>query len=353
MRRRRLLTVVGGSAVTPSIAGCLGSDDNGDDDGSNGDADGDDDEFSDGNDDSDDADGGSNGDGDTTALIESADSTLDEAVDEFQVALDETDDPLSDSSHSIDVESIEAHIVSARDDLSAARDGATDAQLETIDALETLADFIDDFVSVFSALGDAMNEFESWGQNLDRERWDDAVEAAERAVTYNQDAMDSLEVARSTFDDLDADALDDLSAVERAELVSELEAIDETLDVLDVFFVSGGEMAEAMIPFENGTTALDTFQFETAATEFSAAEDQFQVAHTTVTDAEAEASEEYRSDLSELACEFDALSDVAGYFSDGAKAYANGDTATGDAYFAEADTASQQCGRGGVRLSFV
>lgn len=381
MNRRRVLFAVGVSAATLSLAGCtsdLGDDETNDDDSdateydetengahepnaSSGEDAGDsgtdasdespvdvEDEFDEEPEDDvlDDDDG-------TAALIRAAEDTLTMAGAEFDAALEETDDPMDDESQAIETGPIDARLDEAEADLAAARDGATDDQLETIGALEGLVAFFRDFVDVFVAFGDAMDEFENWGRSFDREQWDDAVDAAERATSANGDARESLAAARSTFDDIDPDGLDDVDDVDYAELETALEEMNDVLAVLDAFFVGGGQLAAAMGSFEDAFDALEWGQFETAASAFSAAEEQCDGAYHTFAEAEADAPPEFRSDLNELACDMDAMSDSAGYYALGAEAYADGDEETGNAYFREGEAALEQCDSDTVAMSLV
>ncbi|SIR58547.1 hypothetical protein [Natronorubrum thiooxidans] len=356
MYRRRALSAVGGSVATLSLAGCLGDDDDGSSQGTNTEEETENEEETDT--DTDDGNAETESEEETTGqtvdesaeLIATADETLDEAVDEFEAALDDTDDPLGERSNAIETRPIEARIDDAETNLAAARDGATDDQLETIAALEDVVEFLRDFVAVFSAFGDAMDEFEVWEQYLDQERWEDAVRVAERAESYNDDAMDSMTVARSTFDDIETDALKDVDEIDRVELEVTLEELEDMLTVLDVFFTGGRQFAEAMIPFDDAITALEAERFQTAASEFSAADAAFTKAYHTFTDAEDDAPAEFRSDLIDMSCELDALSDAAAYYALGASEYADGNYSRGDEYFADGEAAAERCNRSDVAL---
>ncbi|WP_436344932.1 hypothetical protein [Natronorubrum sp. FCH18a] len=398
MHRRRFLSTVGVSAATLSLAGCTsdlgtnGSDDgtaddddsddgtaddgdsddeteNGDDElnGSTddaGDADTDDDAVKTNTDDGDEPlddaedeltedpeDDAVAGDSETATLIRSAEAELDEAGDEFDTALEETDDPMDDESHALETRPIDARLDAAEDDLSAARTGATDEQRETIEALEAVVGFFRDFVAVFSALGDAMDEFERWEQYLEADRWDDATSAAEQANDYNRDAMERLAIARSTFDDIDTGALDGLDEIDRVEMETSLEEIEGVLGMFDVLFTGSGRMAAAMEPFLDGVDALEEDRFDTAASEFSAASERFGRAYRTFDESEDDVPAEFQSDLTEMACEMEALRDATEYYALGAEAYGNGEYERGRAYFAEGETAADRCENDEITLS--
>ncbi|NGM67905.1 hypothetical protein G6M89_02570 [Natronolimnobius sp. AArcel1] len=332
MERRQVLTALGGTAVTLSIAGCL-------DDSDTGSTPNDSDTGQSGTDDesTDDETGG-----ESAELIESSDRTLGEAADEFEEALDEADDPMSES-YAIETAPINARIDDAESDLEDARDGATDNQLETIHALEDTADFFRDFVGAISAVSDAFDEFEVWEQYLDQGRWDDAVDAAAQASAYNDEAKDSVTVAQSTFDDIDTAALEDVDEIDRVELETDLKEIDETLAVLDVFFTGCEQLTKAMIPLESGADALEREDFTTASDEFSSAAGKFDIAYTTFNDAEDDAPAAFRADLIDLSCQMEAFSDAADYYSRGADAYASGNFAEGDEHFEAGETAESRC----------
>ena len=320
-----MMTAVGGSLALISAAGCLDDDDDADD---------------------------SNGTGDDPeTLIESAQNSLEEAGDEFSGALDEANDPLSDSSHSIDTGPIETWLDAAEDDLSAARDGATDDQLETIAALEDVVDFFRDFADVFVALGVAMDEFETWEQYLDQDRWKDAVESAERAESSVDDAISNMTVARSTFDDIDTDALSDVSEIDTVEMERDLEEIEEILDVLGVLMTGSRQLSEGMIPFQDAIEALEQERFSVAASSFSSSASRFDAAYYTFSEAEDDAPAEFRGELIDMSCEMDALGDAAEHYSMGADLYADGDYSSGDEHFAEGEAAAERCDSDDVSLS--
>lgn len=319
MHRRGALSAVAGSIATLSLAGCLGSEDGSDDD--------------------------------PAALIESADESLSDATDELDAALEETNDPTSDGSATLDTEPIEARIDEAEADLTAAREDATDDQLETIDALEDAAAFLRDLVAACAALSDAMHEFETWEQYVTQNRWDDAVDAGERAESRNADAMDETTVARSSFEEIDTDALGAVDEVDRAEMELALGKLEGALEALDVLFEGGRRMAGAMSPFEDGSDALEAERFDEAATEFSTAADRFDRAHDVVSEAETEVESDYRSAVIDFSCQLEALRDAAEHYASGSEAYANGNTERGRSEFEDGEAALDRCDDGAVAPS--
>ncbi|SEH16120.1 hypothetical protein SAMN04487967_2444 [Natronorubrum sediminis] len=325
MHRRRVL-VSGVSVATLSLAGCL-SDSSGDDSGGS----------------ADDDDSAASTDEEPADLIESADETLDEAAAEFEAVLDDADDPLDDSSWTIETAGIEARIDDAEDDLSTAREAADGDETDVIDALEGVADFLREFVDLFVDLGEAMNELDAWEQYLDQERWDDAETAAGRAAAHNDDARDHATVARSTFEEIDTSVLEEVDEVDAAEMEAELEEIEDVLELLDVYFSASELMAEAMQPFENGVESLEVEEFQSASSSFESAAETFDDAYSVVTDAEDDAPAEFRSDLIDLACEVNALAESAEYYALGSEEYADGDWVAGDSYFEDGERALEQC----------
>ena len=357
MNRRGALTVIGGSIATVSLSGCLDdsetSETNGVDDESGEDTESDtesqteaeentgsDDENSDEDDSAETEDDSVD---ETKALIESAEATLGDAADEFSSALDETDDLTGESSNAIETRPIQALIDEARADLSTAREGATDEQLETIDALEDVADFLSEFVDVFADLGNAMDEFELWSQYIENERWDDAANAAERADAHNQSAIENATVARSSFESIDTTALDDFDEIDRVEIEVSLDEIDAHLDVFDALLTGSEWMARGMKPSMAGANELDQEQYATAAIEFRTASDRFDRAYYTFVEAEKDAPADLQSDVIEMTCEMKSLRDMAHYYALGSEAMADGDRAVADENFQKAQNAAEQC----------
>lgn len=374
MHRRRVLTAVGVSAGTLLLAGCttdLGTDDSddgaADDEHENGDdhddetnsstdgggetttddGDGSADELEDEGDETDEL----AADGETATLIESAEAELDAAGDEFDAALEETDDPMGDGSHELETRPIDAHLDAAADDLSAAHADASDEQRETIEALEDAVEFFREFVAVFSALGNAMDEFERWEQYLAVDRWDDAASAAEQANDYNDDAMERLTTARSTFDEIDTGAFDGLDEVDRVEMEGSLEEIGGLLEMFDVLFTGSGQMAVAMKPFVDGIGALEEDRFDAAASAFSASSDGFEEAYRTFNEGEDDVPASFQSDLIEMACQMDALGDATEYYALGAEAFGDGEYERGQSYFTEGETAAERCDNDEITLA--
>ena len=376
MHRRRVLTAIGVSAATLSLAGCttdLGTDGSDDetagDDGSETETEDDEHESRDEHDDeangsTDDGDESADGledeedetdelaaDDQPDALIESAEIELDAAGDEFSTALEETDDPVDDGTHAVETRSIDAHLDAAADDLSAARTDASSDQHETIEALEAVVEFFREFVAVFSALGDAMDEFERWEQYLAVDRWDDAVSAAEQADDYNDDAVERLTTARSTFDGIDTGALDGLDEVDRVEMEASLEEMAGALEMFDVLFTGSGQMAAAMEPFVEGADALEAERYDTAASRFSRASDGFDEAYRTFDEGEDDVPAAFHSDLIETGCEMDALGDATEYYALGSEALDDGEYERGYSYFAEGEAAAERCDNDEITLS--
>ena len=382
MHRRRVLAAVGVSAGTLSLAGCttdLGTDDS--DDGAAGDdgseveddepkssdehddeansstGDGGDTATDDGDEHADDLEDEGDetdefaADGETAALIESAEAELDAAGDEFDTAFEETDDPMDDGSHEVETRPIDAHLDAAADDLSAARADASAEQRETIEALEGVVEFFRDFVAVFSALGDAMDEFERWEQYLEVDRWDDAASAAEQAIDYNDDAIERLTITRSTFDEIDAEALDGIDEVDRVEMEASLEKISGLLEMFDVLFTGSGQMAAAMEPFVDGIDALEEDRFDAASSAFSASSDGFEEAYRTFDEGEDDVPASFQSDLIEMTCQMDALEDATEYYALGAEAFGDGEYERGQSYFAEGESAAERCDHDEITLS--
>lgn len=352
MNRRRVLSGIGGSIGTLALAGCLDdletddSDDEPDEDVENGDEN--DEETTEEEvdpDDSDEDDDRSTD--DTEALIESAEATLEEASDEFEAVVDETDDAMNDEgedgSHGIETRPIEALLDEAEADLSAARDGATSEQHETISALEDLVDFFRDFIEVVSDVGDAMDELELWEQYIDTDRWAAAAQAAARADNHTQSAMESATVARSTFDDIDTESLDDLDEIDVVEIEVILDDIDGALVAFDALVTAAERMARGMQPFIDAVGALDRNEFGTAQSEFRAAADWFDDAYRALSENEDDVPMEYRGDLIELSCEMDSLGDMAHHYALAAEAMDDDDYESANYHFEQAETAESMC----------
>lgn len=347
MDRRRVLSAIGGSAAMLSLAGCTGSDDS-DESGANGD------EESGSN--------SENGDEETESidreeLIAAAAGSLDEAVGEFETVIE--DDPLENSSDdvsggeenededdeppSVDTDRIETLLDEAETDIETAREGASDEQLETLDSLAAVADFLRDLLPALSAVNDAMTAFEEADQYIDDEEYHTATDAVGRATSHIETAIEETTIAGATFDEIDAAGLESVDALEYDALSTSFDDFDALLEAMDIFLAGMEQMIEAMVPFQSGLTALQSEQFQTAATEFEAASEQFYRSYTTLDEGAADVSGDYREDLLELACELEALSDATDLFAQGSEAYAAGDYQQGQTHFEDADAVMDRC----------
>lgn len=346
MNRRQVLATIGGSAAMLSLAGCTGSDETGESsengDGENAENDAEDSEES------------SAESVDTSARIASASSSLDKAVTEFDTTID--DDPIEedatgedsngdgdDELPTVDTDRIETLIDDAEADIETARSGASDEQLETLESLETLAQFLRDLVPALSAINDAMTNFEEGDRHMDDEEYGAVVDVYEQSESNIGLANDEATVARATFDELESGAFESVDELDHGELTTTVDDLEAFLEATEVTVDGLAQMVEGMEPLQAGNEALNANQFQTAASEFEAASDTFYQAYTTVDDGVTDVSEDHREDLLEFACETEALSDGMDYYAQGAEAMAAGDDQRGWEYFAQGEEAINRC----------
>lgn len=357
MDRRQVLSAFGGSAAMLSLAGCAGSGDS-DEDPENSDEE---------PEENGEAETEENGevetetdpaaDVETDELIASAGGSLEEAVREFDTTIEGdslADDSSEDDSGSnqdsadesvptVDTDRIETLVEDAEDDIETARSGASDEQLETLESLETLAQFLRDLVPALSAVNDAMMNFEEGDRHMENEEYGAAVDVYERTESNVELANDEATVARATFDELESGAFESIDELDHGELTETADDLEANLELFDALTAGIRQMMEGMIPLQAGNEALGANRFQTATTEFEAASEQFYRAYTTLDEGVTDVSEDDREDVRQLACETEGLSDASEYLAQGSEALADGDQQRGMEYFTRAEEALDQC----------
>ena len=334
MKRRTFLITAVGSGGSLAIAGCLG--DEADDAG-----DGDDSAADTGTDDS--ADTDDEEPTDVEALIEAADNNLQVAVDELDEAVEEANDPVSSDSQAIETRPITARLDEASVDLETARGEATDEQLRRIEALEGAVECFRALVKAFGALGHAFDEYDTGDQYFDMDRFEDAIDAFERAEDRTIEAKAHVSDAREAFDRIDPDAMDDIDHTDLTELAVAIDEVEEVIVAMEYLSVGIRELAAAMKSFETANQALDAGQFEEAAAAYSDSSNQFYVAFTTFQEAESEVSAGFRADMIDMSCLAEALSDATDHFAKGAEAFADGRDQDGSDHFDDGEAALERC----------
>lgn len=310
MERRKFLVAALGSGGSLAIAGCLGDDEESID---------------------------------VEALIESVDNDLRAAVDELDEAVEEAKDPVSSDSQAIETRPITARLDEASADLETARGEATDEQLRRIEALEGAIDCFRALVEAFGALGHAFDEYDTADQYFDLDRFEDAIDAFERTEQRTVEAKGHVSDARDAFEQVDPDAMDNLDHTDLTELAVAIDEVEEVIVTMEYLAVGIRELAAAMIPFENANQALDAGQFEAAAAAYSESSNRFCVAFTTFQEAEIEVSADFRSDMIDMSCQAEALSDATDHFAKGAEAFADGREQDGWDHFDDGEAALKRC----------
>lgn len=340
MNRRRVLSAIGISVAMSSFAGCTSSDDGSENEGDESEAS------------SENGDEESSESVETEELIASAGASLREAVGEFeQTTADdpvedgpfETDSDEDDEVPSIDTDRVETLIDDAEDDIETAREGATDEQLTTLDSLATVAEFLRDLVPVFSAVNEAMTNFDEGDRYLETDQLDAAADALERSEANLETAMDNVTIARATFEDIDPDGLETVDELDYAGVAEAFESFEADLEAVQVIATGTRQLIDGLSPLQAGNAALEEERFQTAAAEFEAASDQFYRAYTTFDEGAMNATGEHREDLLEFACEMEAFSDAMDQFARGSEAFADDNPQAAAEYFDAGERAMERC----------
>lgn len=334
---RRRFFVVAGSLVPVSLAGCLGDDDGDESDVPADDQTGDDETDDDRNDET--------GDGEQSVAerIDAVEAYIGEAGGEIELMLDHAD-PIE--GERLDTQPVEQPLDRARDELDAARPDATEDELETIEALDNLLEFLDAFLDVLVELDSTMAEFNVVDQFIAQDRWEEAIEPLEKtddAVTRTHERLDD---ARATFQTIDPDPVDGLEEIELAELEDQLDELDELLFVLDGMVSGLVEVARGIPPFDEGVTAIEAENWEEAQEPLAQAAEHFGRAEEHFDATAADASAEFHGELTTFACQWGHFQDAAAHFENMAVAFSQDDDETAESELEAAEdalTLANQC----------
>lgn len=280
---------------------------------------------------------------DVDALIQSADDSLNSAADDFLEQSEELNDPISSDSYSIETRTIETHLSDAEDDLAEAKPAADNEQLATINALEDSAMFMRELVRTVAIMGEVRNEIDTANDYIDSERYSDCVQTLKQTEDSVTDASVELSEARSSFNQIDEDALSGVEQIDIIELEITLDEWDAVIIAMDYFVVGLREMVEGMIPFDEAMTAIEAEQYSRADTKFSESSRKFYTAYTTFKEAEGEVSQEYRSDAIEMTCMNESMSDAADYLARSAAASNEGRYRDAERLAEDATSALERC----------
>lgn len=349
MDRRRFLLATGASGVSLALAGCSdGSDDSGDD----GDGTADDEQEEENPDDQEteeqETEDQEPDEQQADELIDSADQNLDEAATLFEQQLSAVD---PDSPEAIDSGPVRELLDQAEQDLEAARPIASEDQQEAVDVLDALLAFMRDFVEMFVAFGDALEEFALVEGLIDNRRVDEAVGALERAESNIDEARSLFETAQSSIQDIDTDRLDTLTRLDFEQLSADLAEVEGYLIAFEVLTSGLREFTQGLAALQSGTAALEeggtlldqesfagaATAFEESGDEYATATSRFQAAVDVFTDVDEGVPADARGDIEEFRCQFDAFAGAAERFETGTRLFADGATLLDEGNQSEAE----------------
>lgn len=331
---RRHVFVVGGALVSASLAGCLGDDDDEPGDDANGDTDGDDAN----GDDEDEED-----EEDVSERIDAAKSHISESNERFETALDGPD-PME--GERLNTQPVEESLDAASAELDAARPHATDEELETIESLDSILDFLREFLTVLVEFDTVMAEFGTADEFIETDQWEEAIPPLQRADDAVTTTSVRLDDARAAFDAMDDSQLAEFDEIDRAEMEALLDEFADDLFALDGMITGLVEVARGILPFEDGATAMDNEAWDQAQQSFAEAAEHFGRAEYEFETTAADASGEYRDDLLTFACQWGHFYDTAEHFENAAVALDQGDDETANSEIEAAQdalTLAEQC----------
>lgn len=277
---------------------------------------------------------------DASELIHSARSNLADAASEFESQSDQLSDPMSGEQPSLDTSEMEERLDAAEADLTAARNAdPTDDQRQEIEALDTLVELLRSLQDLLVDAVDAFGSFREANTYIQRDQFEAAIDPLRAGEDNVDQARDSLTVARSQVDDIDADHLDDFDEFDREELEGALDDIDIALGGLDVLLTGIRQMVQGMPLFREAVEARDREEWGTAADKFDEASKHYTASLTTFEEAIETGPAEFRDDFEELACQVAKLSDAADNFRRAMTALDEGDDASAQEYISKGEAA--------------
>ena len=301
MSRRQLLIGVAGASGL-SVAGCSG---NGADEGPQDDA-------------PEDNENSSEGDLATSPTatdipdsIERAADLLSDAADRFRSETENLDQS--------EFQTSEIHTLLDRtgEELDAARSEATPEQRAAIETVRSIVEWLRNGVQALEFYGEAVANLERGGTYYDNERFEEAAEQAETALTGLERSTASLDEADAVYERLDLATLEAIGE-DPDEIRSELETLNTRMDDLALYVETMETFARAQRHHVAGTDhyvkatgAVDEDRFSTASELFAEARTEFESANSLSRDGEEKAPQELLEEFLVLTCKTENLREAA------------------------------------------
>ncbi|MFC4246975.1 hypothetical protein ACFOZ7_08180 [Natribaculum luteum] len=261
MDRRYYLTRSASVLGVVSLAGCLGSLEFGDRNGTRDDRS--DDSTSDESSDSD----------------READREIRRAVGQLNkagLALHAVEERLEDpETIEFDADEPRTRLETARDHLETAEEDATDARLADVEELRAFADVLERLVDVTVAITEIEFAVDDVQTAIDERRFDEARDSLRTRQETVVDARDRLDPVHETIETLDGERLESLDVVDLEPIADGASALDRLLDALATLFEAYDAIVTGNERLVSGQADADDREYETARGEFEAARDAF------------------------------------------------------------------------------
>jgi DNA repair exonuclease SbcCD ATPase subunit len=274
-----------------------------------------------------------------TQSIEAARDDLQKGYEELQTA---ANDMTLATNYRFDPQPVTRAIESARVELDAASEVATGSQQQQIDALREYATMLEQFTASINAYADAAQDWSTASSYVSAERYDDAISSFEQVEADISTAQDRLSEARSTYNGLAAENLDEIDA---AAARSDLDAVEQLYTAVDQAVDAAIEYVDGVRWYQRGAEAYNSEHYSDAVSEFSTAAEKFDAARRRYRRAEDVVGQDYglRDYMIQQACVSDSYREKASLWSDAALDAANENWQDARAHADEATSVSTSC----------
>ena len=226
------------------------------------------------------------------------------------------------SNYRFDPQAVTRAIESARVELDAASEVATDSQQRRIETLRQWAKLMEQMTASVDAFADAAQDWSTAATYAQSERYDDATDSYEQVQTHIGTAQDRLSEARATYNNLAAENLDEIDV---AATRSDLDALEGAYTGVDQGADAAIRYVDGARWYQRGVESYNNEEYSEATSEFGRAADEFDAARRRYRRAEEVVGQDYgiRDYMIRQACVSDSFREKASLWSDAALDAAN------------------------------
>lgn len=240
-------------------------------------------------------------------------------------------------------------IADGREHLESVTEEATDDQREDAAELRSYADVLARLTDVTETLadGDLEAELETVQADIEARELEAARAGLDDQQSETETARDRLDPALETLETLDRDRLESRDAVSIADLETGAEALSAILDALERLETGFASIVGGYEYIDAGEHAFEEGEYKSAKGEFETARDAFEDASGAVEAGRTDAPDGLAEHFETTTCQSTTLESAATAFAESATAAGDGDDATADERWDDAETLLEDADRCG------